>query len=86
MKELKINQKYRILSSLGTHGMSGLDRLYRFMVVKELLKYTEQAKAQADKNWKETLNSFYKILMPTQKLIGLFKNYISFFFLIVIFN
>jgi len=59
----------RILSSLGTHGMSGLDRLYRFMVVKELLKYTQQARTQVDKSWKETLNNLYTNLIPTHKLI-----------------
>jgi len=61
----------RILSGLGTYGLSGLDRLYRFMIVRELQKYVANVGQMItkEKSWCEAITILAKSLLPTQNLI-----------------
>ncbi|CAK8692488.1 unnamed protein product [Clavelina lepadiformis] len=60
-----------ILDSLGTYGLCGLDRLFSFMVVRELqqfIRITQQNIAK-DKFWMGLFNNLEKQLVPHNKLI-----------------
>jgi len=55
----------KILAALGTYGLSGLDRLYRFMVVRELQNFIStirQLLNNKDKIFRESLNTLSKNL------------------------
>ena len=64
----------RILAALGTYGLSGLDRLYRFMVVRELQNFIStirQLLNNKDKIFRESLNTLSKNLHSIHRnLIG----------------
>lgn len=61
----------RVLAALGSYGLSGLDRLYRFMTVRELQNLTGEVRqlAAKDKTWSESVGVLLKQLQPTNKLV-----------------
>jgi len=60
--------------SVGTFGLTGLDRLLCFMIVKELQNYqilmNRTVQNPKDRSWLEALGSFVKIVQPLRGLIG----------------
>lgn len=60
--------------SVGTWGLTGLDRLLSFMIVKELqmLLLMLQRDVLRDKGCMDMLAGFSRTLNPTDKLIGLY--------------
>ncbi|GFW82443.1 WASH complex subunit 5 [Trichonephila clavipes] len=60
-----------IQKSIGTPGLTGLDRLLSFMIVTELqsLIRSYEKLILADKTWQEALKSLLVVLEPTNKLI-----------------
>ncbi|GIY78616.1 WASH complex subunit 5, partial [Caerostris extrusa] len=61
-----------IQKSIGTPGLTGLDRLLSFMIVTELqsLLRSYERMILADKTWQELLKSLQVVLDPTNKLIS----------------
>ncbi|XP_067001738.2 WASH complex subunit 5 [Anabrus simplex] len=68
-----INLKFfsKITKSVGTAGLTGLDRLFSIMIVTELQNYLNalQKGVLKDKNWLEMFTSVSKGLSPTTSLV-----------------
>lgn len=58
--------------AVGSFGLSGLDRLLCFMIVKELQNFQRLINRQVlrDKNWMEYFGSLTRSLNPLQGLVG----------------
>lgn len=65
---------YFFQRSVGTFGLTGLDRLLCFMIVKELQNYqvlmNRTVLNPKEKTWIEALNSFTKTLSPVKGTVG----------------
>ena len=72
-KYFKFCRFFSVLESLGTYGLCGLDRLFSFMIVKELQQFMRlvQQRVMREKSWMEMLNTLAKQLHPQHHLIGL---------------
>lgn len=61
--------------AVGTFGLSGLDRLLCFMIVKELQTFNQRLERQVvrskDRSWITTLEDLSKTLAPTESVIGI---------------
>jgi WASH complex subunit strumpellin len=59
--------------SVGTWGLTGLDRLLCFMIVQELQNFVGflERRIVQDKNWAEMFTKLMKDLEPTTGLIGI---------------
>lgn len=68
--------------SVGTPGLTGLDRLLSFMIVTELqsLIRSYEKVILGDKVWQEQLKNLHSVLQPLNKLI---RKYLNQFFLLL---
>ncbi|XP_076082010.1 WASH complex subunit 5-like isoform X2 [Mytilus galloprovincialis] len=75
-KQELVNRKLfqKLQRSVGTFGLTGLDRLLCFMIVKELQNYqvllNRTVLNPKDKTWLDLLNNFAKQLNPVKGIIG----------------
>uniref|UniRef100_H2YIV2 WASH complex subunit 5 n=1 Tax=Ciona savignyi TaxID=51511 RepID=H2YIV2_CIOSA len=61
----------RIHGALGVYGLCGLDRLFSFMVVRELQGFISvvQRSVLKDRTWLEMLDGLWKTLLPHKKIV-----------------
>lgn len=75
-KQELVNRKLfqKLQRSVGTFGLTGLDRLLCFMIVKELQNYqvliNRSVLNPKDKSWLEALSSFSKLVQPVKGIVG----------------
>lgn len=78
---MKLNSALFIFfqKSVGTPGLTGLDRLLSFMIVTELqsLIRSYEKVILGDKVWQEQLKTLHSVLQPLNKLI---RKYLYYFF------